>query len=195
VIRLLVASACAAASLASAAAPQVANPSFEAGRYTTWPGYARGNGGKIAGWTFRASAGINPVWREGQRPDHAFSDNGRVPDGRQVAFIQNVGSLSQTIQGFVKGRRYRVTYWENGRHNNAPQRTPRLKVTLGGELVVSEHAVKPVELIGKRTVPYAFVESAVFTASRDGAFDLVFTTTFGDRVAVLLDGVCIVEVK
>ena len=194
-IRLLVAAAGAAASLAHAAAPQVVNPSFEAGRYTTWPGYARGSGGDIACWAFQGSAGINPVWREGQRPGHAFSDNGRVPHGRQVAFVQNVGLLSQTLRGFVKGRRYRVTYWENGRHNNAPQRNPRLKVTLGGEVMVSEHAVKPVEPIGKHAMPYAYVESAVFTAPRDGAFDLVFTTTFGDRVAVLLDDVCIVEVK
>jgi hypothetical protein len=180
---------------ALAAGPTVSNPSFEADRYGNWPGYARGNGGTIAGWQWKGSAGINPIWREGGRPDHAFSDNGRVPNGRQVAFLQNVAELRQSVAGFEKGTRYRVTYWENARHNNAPTRNPRLKVTLGGETVVSEHRIGPVEAIGHRTLPYHYVESAVFTARRDGAFTLVFHTTFGDRVAVLLDRMRIVEVK
>lgn len=173
--------------------PQVANPSFEADRYAAWPGYARANGGTISGWTVTGNVGINPVWEEG-RPRHAFSDNARTPHGRQVAFIHNVGSLKQRVAGFEKGKRYRVTYWENGRHNNAAKRNPRLKVTLGGQVIVSEHAVAPAESIDSRTLPYAYVESAVFTAPADGAFDLVFTTTFGDRVAVLIDRVEIVEI-
>ena len=83
-----------------------------------------------------------------------------------------------------------------GAHSpRAPTRNPRLKVTLGGETIVSEHRIEPVEAIGHRTLPYHYVESAVFTAPRDGVFTLVFHTTFGDRVAVLLDHVRIVEVK
>jgi len=180
------------------AGPKVANPSFEADRFSRWPGGAGQNGRRITGWQFTGNAGVNPVWEgEGKaaRPRHAFSDNGRIPHGRQVAFIQNVGSLKQTIAGFEKGRRYRVTYRENARHNNAPSRNPRLKVLLGGQLIVSEHAVTPAERIDTRTLPYAYVESAVFTAPADGAFDLVFATTFGDRVAVLIDQVRIVEVE
>lgn len=176
--------------------PKVANPSFEADRYAQWPGYARHHKDTISGWAFTGGAGINPVWEgQGKRPRHAFSDNGRIPHGRQVAFLQNVGSLSQSIGGFEKGKRYRVLYWENARHNNAPDRNPRLKVTLGGVVVVSEHAVTPAEPIDRRTLPYARVESAVFTAPRSGAFALTFETTCGDRVAVLLDGVGVVEVE
>lgn len=184
-----------ASAAAFAAGPQVLNPSFEADRYGKGPGHAGGNGGKITGWKWKGSAGINPTWRRGTRPGHAFSDNARIPHGRQVAFIQNVGALSQRIAGFEKGKRYRVTYFENARHNNAPTRNPRLKVTLGGEVIVSEHAVEPVESINVRTLPYSFVESAVFTAPKSGSFELVFTTTFGDRVAVLLDRVTIIEAK
>ena len=154
-----------------------------------------GSGCHITGWKWKGSAGINPTWRRGTGPGHAFSDNARIPHGRQVAFIQNVGALSQRIDGFEKGKRYRVTYFENARHNNAPTRNPRLKVTLGGEVIVSEHAVEPVENISVRTLPYNFVESAVFTAPKSGSFELVFTTTFGDRVAVLIDQVQIVEAK
>jgi len=183
---------------AALAGPKVANPSFEADRFTRWPGGAGQNGRRITGWQFTGNAGVNPVWEgEGKaaRPRHAFSDNGRIPHGRQVAFIQNIGSLSQKVAGFEKGRRYYVTYCENARHNNAPGRNPRLKVTLGGQLIVSEHAVTPAERIDTRTLPYALVESAVFTAPESGAFDLVFETTFGDRVAVLIDHVRIVEVE
>ena len=180
------------------AGPKVANGSFEADRFTRWPGGAGQNGRRIAGWQFTGNAGVNPVWEgEGKaaRPRHAFSDNARIPHGRQVAFIQNVGTLKQTVAGFEKGRRYRVTYCENARHNNAPGRNPRLKVLLGGQLIVSEHAVTPAERIDSRTLPYALVESAVFVAPESGAFDLIFETTFGDRVAVLIDQVRIVEVK
>ena len=182
---------------AALADPKVVNGSFEADRFAKWPGCARNNGRKITGWEFTGNAGINPVWNEPSKPAgprHAFTDNGRVPHGRQAAFIQNVGTLKQTIEGFEKGKRYRLTYYENARHNNAPSRNPRLKVTLGGQLIVSEHAVQPVESIDCRTLPYAYVESAVFLAPRSGAFDLVFTTTFGDRVAVLIDRVEIVEI-
>ena len=181
---------------AGLAGPTVANPSFEADRFSKWPGYARQHGGKITGWTFTGGVGINPVWDDPAKaagPRHAFSDNARIPHGRQVAFIQNVGTLRQTIAGFEKGKRYRVVYWENARDNHAPTRNPRLKVTLGGQLIVSEHRIEPVERIDRRTLPYNLVESAVFTAPADGAFDLVLTTTFADRVAALIDQVKIVK--
>jgi len=181
------------------AAPKVANPSFEAKRFAKWPGYVGANGGVIPGWKHTGKEGVNPIFepREGKPPRvrHAFSDNGRIPHGRQVVFIQNAGKLSQKVPGFEKGKTYRVLFFANARHNHAPDRNPRLKVTLGGELIVSEHAVKPVDGIEARRVPYARVESATFKAPADGAFELVFEATFGDRVAVLLDHVRIEEVK
>jgi len=169
----------------------VENPGFETGTFKVYPGYARQNGDAIPGWKYEGSVGINPVFAP--KPKHAFSDNGHIPEGRQVAFLQNCGTLSQEIAGFEQGKRYRVCFRENARHNNAPDRNPRLRVTLGGEVVVSEHAVLPVTRIDDHTVPYARVESAVFTAPRDGAFELVFETTFPDRVAVLLDQITIEE--
>lgn len=187
----------AVAATTAAAAPQVQNPSFEADGYATEPGYAVGNGGTITGWTYTGNVGINPIWddpanRKG--PVHAFSDNGKIPDGKQVLFIQNQGTLTQEIAGFEAGRKYRVIYWENARHNNAPDRNPQLQVTLGDALIVSAHAIKPVDDIDSRAVPYQRVESAVFTPPASGAFKLVFTALAGDRVSVLIDRVTVVEV-
>ncbi|MBT7303754.1 MAG: hypothetical protein HN849_29760 [Victivallales bacterium] len=180
-------------------APKVANPSFEAKRFAKWPGYVGANGGVIPGWQHSGKEGVNPVFepREGKPPRvrHAFSDNGRITHGRQVGFIQNTGRISQKVPGFEKGKTYRVLFLENARDNHAPERNPKLKVTLGGKLIVSEHAVKPVDGFETRRIPYARVESATFTAPADGAFELVFEATFGDRVAVLLDHVRIEEVK
>src|SRR5690348_9328171 len=66
------------------AAPTIPNPSFEADAFTVFPGYISGNS-PITGWTAGdpARAGINPG---GGSP---FADNGVVPNGSQVAFIQN----------------------------------------------------------------------------------------------------------
>jgi len=172
-------------------APKVENPGFESGTFAVYPGYARQNGGAIVGWKIEGNVGINPVFAPKAR--QAFSDNGRIPEGRQVAFLQNCGKLSQEIAGFEPGKRYRVCFRENARHNHAPDRNPRLKVTLGGEVIVSEHAVLPVGGFEEYGTPYARVESAVFTAPRAGAFELVFETTFADRVAVLLDQITIEE--
>jgi hypothetical protein len=181
------------------AAPQVVNGGFEAKSFDKWPGYAHQHGGKIPGWEIEGSVGVNPVFevKDGGKPKprHAFSDNGRTPQGRQVAFMQNEAKLSQKVAGFEKGKTYRVLFFENARHNHAPNRNPKLKVSLGGEVVVSEHAVTPVAGYEARNMPYARVESAPFTAPADGAFELVFETTFGDRVAVLLDHVRIEEIK
>ncbi|NCO39599.1 MAG: hypothetical protein COZ06_04990 [Armatimonadetes bacterium CG_4_10_14_3_um_filter_66_18] len=179
------------------AAPTVVNPSFEVDRYTVWPGAVGQNGGKLTGWKHTGTVGLNPVWEDPTKPAESrapFADNGRPPHGRQVAFIHNIGALSQMIDGFEAGKKYRLTYFENARHNNAPDRNPKLRVTFGGEVLVSEHALKPVEAIDSHTLPFCFVESAVFTAPKAGAFELRFETTFGDRVAIVLDQVTIAEV-
>lgn len=177
--------------------PKVLNPSFEADKYGKSPGHARVNGGKITGWKYTGGVGINPWWNDPARqtgPTHSFSDNGRVPHGRQVALMQNKCTLSQTIYGFEAGKEYRVTYRENARHNRAPERRPKLKVTLGGQTIVSLHEIAPVDGFGMRSVPYNLVESAVFTAPERGGFDLVFTTTVHNRVTALIDDVKVKEV-
>ncbi len=178
------------------AAPKVVNGSFEADRYTKAPGQARANGGKIQGWQFTGSVGLNPTWEgAGKKATavHTFDDNGRVPDGRQVALLQNACTLSQRIEGFEAGRRYRVTFRENARRKSRSPDPPRLEVTLDGQTIVSSHLVTPADDFDRRTLPYHLVESAEFVAPRSGALELVFKTTLDTGLTVLLDQVQIVE--
>jgi hypothetical protein len=173
----------------------VLNPSFEADAYGVSPGYASGNGGSIAGWTFTGAAGVNPYYADPAARTGAqspFADNAIIEDGQQVAFIQNVGTLSQSIGGFRAGRSYRVTYHENGRFNQGTQ-WPSLEVRLGGEVVVSPHEVAAMNAVSERTLPYVYVESAPFIAPADGAYTLQFRSLEGNAVSVLLDNVRVVE--
>ncbi len=188
-----------ALALNAAAAPVVKNGSFEADRFSRWPGLARGNGGRITGWRYKGNVGVNPLWKDPQRqrgPISPYFDNGRIPDGKQVALLQNVCELSQRVAGFEAGKKYVVTYYENARRLNFfPSAPPRIRVLLGGKEVVSLHAVRPVDEKHAHATPFDYVESAVFRAPRSGAFELVFRTTVGARVTVFIDRVEIKEVK
>ena len=201
VLMLAVAGALVAGSGKTAPAkPTVVNPSFEEDRFGTYPGYAAHQGGErwdITGWSYTGNVGLNPWWRNPAKqegPDQPFSDNGLTPHGKQVALLQNKCTLKQSIPGFKAGKRYRVTYRENARHQNRPERVPKMNVTLGGETIVSEHAIDPVQPPNVRTLPYDLVESAVFVPPLDGSYDLVFTTTVDTGVTVLIDDVRVEEV-
>ena len=94
------------------------NPSFEANTFTVLPGYSYVSGnGPITGWTSPGSHGVNPVG--GANP---FADNGAIPDGNQVAFLQEDGALSQMVGGFTVGAEYCVQYDENSRDCCVPCR-------------------------------------------------------------------------
>jgi hypothetical protein len=176
----------------------VQNGSFEADRYSVPPGLAVGNGKHITGWQYTGNAGINPVWKDPQAqkgPDAPFYDNGAIPDGRQVALIQGPGRLVQKVEGFEAGKQYIVTLRENARVQHQGTQWPRVQVTLGGEVVVSAHEVRPVAEQNTFDVPFYRVESAPFTAPRDGAFELVIETVQESRTTtLLLDAVAIREV-
>lgn len=99
------------------AAPTISNPSFEANAaFTVFPGYVAGNS-PITGWT------TNDPSRVGLNPGSSFSDfsdNGAIPDGARVAFIQSLGStttLSTTITGLTKGKVYHLKFRANARSN------------------------------------------------------------------------------
>lgn len=179
------------------AEPQVVNPSFEEDKYDTYPGYAPRDGSGITGWEYEGNVGINPWWgnaKQRKQPNHPFSDNGRIPHGKQVALMQGACTLKQRVEGFKAGKKYRVIYRENARAYNKSNVDTRVKVTLGGEIIVSAHALEPVDAEKQHRTPYDRVESAVFTAGADGAYDLVFTTMTSAGVTALIDEVRIVEV-
>jgi hypothetical protein len=116
--------------LSLVAAPTIPNPSFEADTFTVFPGYITGNS-PITGWTAAdpAHAGINPG---GGSP---FADNGVVPNGSKVAFIQNspTASLSTVISDLTAGVIYKVNFRVNARSGN----TPNLKVDIDGVNVIN----------------------------------------------------------
>jgi len=174
--------------------PFIDNPSFEADVFKAYPGLAHVNGGKISDWQFTGQVCVNPIWagapnRKG--PQRPFVDNGTTPHGRQVALMQNMCTLSQTVTGLKASKRYQVTYFENARHMRRSKVPPRLVVMVNGEIVVSEHDVRCVDAPDRFTLPYDFVESISFAAPETGSADLVFKTTIDSGVTVLIDQVTI----
>lgn len=94
-------------------AQSIPNPSFEANSFANFPGLIGGNGGTITGWTATGTGvGLNPA---GGNP---FADNGAVPNGNNVAFLQGTASLATTISGLVSGQTYTVTFRANRRAIN-----------------------------------------------------------------------------
>jgi len=113
----------------------IPNPSFEADTFTVFPGYISVNA-PITGWTANPAdeVGLNPA---GGSP---FADNGVVPDGTNVAFIQagsaadsQPGTLSTTITGLTVGTTYKVTLRANARGGQAPD----LRLSIDGTEIMA----------------------------------------------------------
>ena len=157
------------------------NPSFEEDVFSTWPGYVSGNF-PITGWASPGGQGINPV-EDGRAP---FADNGIIPNGAKVAFMQEVGALSQTVSGLTVGAQYYVHYYENARNGG----TPGIEVKLGGATLIAAH---PVTQVGSGF--YHEVFSDVFSATA-AETELAFVKSVfaGADTTALIDNVSIVPV-
>lgn len=155
------------------AEPGIANPSFEVDPLPAAPGYTSA----ITGWT-KAGGGLTGL-NDASGP---FHDNGLIPDGTQVAFIQQAASLSQAVAGFESGRTWRLTVRANTR--NHPTGNPsHLRATLGGEVLIDEE----VPVVGAGAPYHTF--SGQFTPPADGAYPLVLENApgSGDDLSLLLD--------
>ncbi len=127
--------------LNAASAQVIPNPSFETDSYPQWPGYNGGsNPADISGWVSSplinsASPGINPV--TAHATPNPFADNGAIPDGSQVAFIQSfqdsLATLSTTITGLTTGANYHVSFRANMR---AVTSAPNASWSLNGQALV-----------------------------------------------------------
>ena len=162
----------------------IPNPSFEANNYTTYPGYASVNGGSISGWTISdpTTTGINP---SGASP---FADNGAIPNGSRVAFIQSAGpvnKLSTTISSLTIGRYYRVAFRSNSRTGSG---TMTSSLSLNGDPFVSFTASPPVG----GSNPY-YTNSGAFLASATTA-PLVVQNVAATDSTVLIDDFTIAEI-
>ena len=157
------------------AAPVIPNPSFEANPVpTNFPGYIVGNT-PIVGWITNdpTRCGLNPGTNFGP-----FADNGTIPNGARVAFLQSTGStttLSTTITGLTAGTWYRVQFSANCRTQVI---APRASYQVNGLPAVAF----AVPFGGSH--PYTTV-NAIFRATATTAPLVISNTSAGDSTLLL----------
>lgn len=155
-------------------AQTIPNPSFETESFTASPGYISGNV-PITGWT-----ASNPA-RAGQNPSGGspFANNGIVPDGSNVAFIQSDGgattTLSTTISGLTAGQTYQLAFRANARGGQ----TPRLNVSVDGTTLLNTS----VYAVGAGA-QYVRIGCIFTAAAATAALDLSNTTATDTTVCV-----------
>ena len=159
----------------------IPNPSFEADFFQNGMGYASENGGAITGWVLSnpAHSGLN---LGGTNTPGLFADNGVIPDGTNVAFIQAVGetnSISTLISGLVPGMDYQVTFRANRRMANDE---PSVSWSLNGGAFVPFTASPAV---GDPNAYYT--NSATFTATNTTAALVLQNGIDTGDATVLLD--------
>ncbi len=154
----------------------IANPSFEGSTNETWvyPGYLS----NIGGWATTGNTGVNT----GNGP---FADNGTIPDGSQVGFLQNnstataQASMSQTLSGLTVGSTYQLKFYYNARSQGGTAPNSAMTVTLGSSTLANNLTVAPVG----GTNPYD-VFTADYTATASTALlDVMNSTPFGGTAA------------
>ncbi len=151
------------------------NPSFEANT-NGGVGY-----GSVSQWNGLGGTGINPA-ADGNAP---FADNGVIPDGRRIAFIQGPGSISQTVSGMVVGQDYWLELHYNAR--GCCNATPSLSVSLAGQVLIPPTRVDPIGGIGE---PYYTAMIPFRATTTSGQLLIRNVATVGDH-SLLLDGVAI----
>ncbi len=156
----------------SAADIVLQNPSFDASGRVAYPGYSAG--ARIAGWNYSGGVGLNS---DGAGP---FTDNGDAPDQEMVLFMQNPGTLFQTVSGLTPGATYTLSYAVNARTAVAGL-TP-YNVTLGTQTLITEG----VTAIGAASYYQRYL---VFTASAASAVLSFNATTPGADRSLLLDNI------
>lgn len=153
------------------------NPSFEEDTFTTWPGYVSGNF-PITGWASLPNHGLNPA------NGSPFANNGIIPHGTTVAFMQGDGALSQNLTGLTVGAQYYVHYFENAR--TGP--TPALAVQVGGVPVVGTHLVPPV---GSGNY-YEVTSEAFIATATEMELAFIKSNPLGGDTTALVDNVAVV---
>ena len=180
--------------------PQVANPSFEASTNAAYPGYCNTTGNSaITDWTLGlVGDGLNLGGGGINNDSGPFADNGIIPNGVNVAFIQAngvAGYLGQVVSNFTVGSAYVVHYYENAR---AATGVPWLEVRIGGSdgagglSIVAPH---PIYAVGGNN-PYYSMYSDVFTATST-SLELDFLKSdpiAGDDSTALIDNITILPI-
>jgi hypothetical protein len=157
----------------------IPNPSFESDTFTTFPGYARDNGGVIAGWVLSdpASVGLNPA---GESP---FADNGAIPEGANVAFIQSMdnslNTLSTILTNLTPNGIYELSFRANCRSGyGTPNPTWQLSVQAATSFTTSP-------AVGGNNGYYT--NFGIFTASLGTTANLLLGNQTAEDSTILLD--------
>ena len=98
--------------------------------------------GPVSGWTEASPAQGSNSFTE------PFWDNGTIPSGATVGFIQGDGSFSQTLMGLTPGTVYTLSFVDNARLGTdcspACDAIPSLTVSLDGSTLIGATTVTPV---------------------------------------------------
>jgi len=148
--------------------PLVANGSFEADDVPAWPGYRA-----ITDWI--GGSGIND--------GGPFGDNGTIPDGAKLGFIQGSKTLSQNLIGLEAGTEYVLSFYCNARICCGG--TIGFTESVGGEELGSVSDVKPVG--GDN--PYNSASYSFVAVGNEA--ELVFSAMAAGDATLLLDAVSV----
>ena len=123
----------------------ITNPSFEANVFTVAPGSINANG-PITGWTAadNTRAGLAPAGAL-----NTFANNGVIPNGTNVLYVQTTNVVSTVISGLTPGSAYTVRF----RANSQSGTTPTLRVSLDNLNLLDAGSVVSVGGV----LPYQFV--------------------------------------
>ena len=160
----------------------IANPSFEGSGQPSTNGYTYTN--SIAGWTATNQTGISTG---GSSP---FANNGTIPDGSKVAYLQvNNGqttTLSQLLTGLVAGQQYTLSFYYNARNYNSV--TPLMKVSLGSTVFTPSGGLNVNPVGGSNSYNLADYSYTATGTSALLSFSNINTAS-GSDTSLLLDNV------
>ncbi len=171
----------------------IPNPSFEADTFTGFPGYVSVEGnGPITGWTGTPAdrVGLNPA------DGSPFADNGIIPDGSNVAFIQGgatgAASLGTTVTGLTVGTTYKVTFRISARSNStdpaaAAGNSPFLVFSTDGTSEPVTMEVRRTEITGSASMPYRFAACEFTATATEQVITLTNTKPAGDHTLIVDD--------
>lgn len=161
----------------SAKADIVTNGNFVATN-PVFPGYTTATQNIVAGWTGTGATGSTTFNTAG------FWNNGVLPAGiTTTGFIQENGTLSQTLTGLTPGQTYTLSFMDNSRNlagDNCCNATPTLTVLLNGSTLLGPTAVTSV---GDSNLFNSLTETFLATS---GSETLVFSSSTGGVDGTLL---------
>lgn len=161
----------------SARADIVTNGNFVATN-PVFPGYTSATQNVIAGWTGTGATGSTGFNAGG------FWNNGTLPAGiSTTGFIQQSGSLSQTLTGLVPGQSYVLNFMDNARNGSCCNAIPTLTVMLDGSTLLGPSAVTAV---GDSNPFVSIMDSFVATSATE-------TLTFSSTTADGADGTVLIS--